>query len=109
VGAWDGFPETEISIMLDLTTLPLAGGQRGDEASSWPEGRDGTPSFVETGPEDAADDSELDALFDVELVNYSLSKPMLYYVSSIVCISILSQKPTNSISHGFDFDKTRVE
>jgi hypothetical protein len=57
----------------------LAGGQRGDEASSWPEGRDGTPTFVKTGPEDAAEDSELDALFYVILVCIFLLKLKLYF------------------------------
>ena len=75
-GVWFGPAGTRLINMRHLTTL--AGGQRGDGRFDWPEAQDGTPSFVKTGPEDAAKDSELDALFDVIQVYISLLKLKLY-------------------------------
>ena len=59
--------------------MPLAGGQRGDEGANWLDGQEHAPTFTKNSREDAAEDSERKALFDVLLVYINLFKLNLYF------------------------------
>ena len=78
--------------MITLTTLPLAGGQRGDGGSGRQEGRDGTPSFVKNSPADAVLASEHVEVFDVfvklKLVTINHLQLKLFYLYQYILKSV---------------------
>ena len=69
VGSCDGLAKVKLSSMITLTTLPLAGGQGGDEASSWPEDKQNDPTLPNTNQEDRGLSTEQDDVYDVNYLN----------------------------------------
>jgi hypothetical protein len=59
--------------MITLTTLPLAGGQRGDGRSDWPEAGEHAPTFAKMSEEDEGLTTEHEDLFDVDVMLKLLS------------------------------------
>ena len=64
VGAWDGLLDSRFRNMQGLTTLPLAGGQRGDDAADRPDGQEHSLTFVKSIPEDEAPSTGHEVMFD---------------------------------------------
>jgi hypothetical protein len=79
VGECDGLAKVKLTSMITLTTLPLAGGQRGDGRSDWPEAGEHAPTFAKMSAEDEGLTTDHEDLFDVYvMLNLSLNLSIFF-------------------------------
>ena len=85
-GSWDDVPLTKAIGMLYLTTLPLAGGQGGDDRVDRPEAETHDPDLPNPLPEDEALATEHAQLFDVNVMQ-SLYLNIILFLKHTVSIT----------------------